>query len=153
MANIGGKYFAPKPGRFGIMPEMLVAGSQNSTAIVSTTATTQWNFTTPLRKIRCLRFSASTRNTPGVVSATGTLPCTIKKISASGATTTALTSAFDLTTLVSNVVKGFTILTTLNPPDLVLQEGDVLQAVISTSLTITTLPVDLAIMAEVDIAE
>lgn len=154
MSNIGGKYFSPKPGRFGVVPEILVAGGTfGSAAFSSVTGTQSWNFATPYRKMRCLRFSAELRTALGLVSASGTLPCTIKKISASNATTTALTSSFDLNTLVANVVKPFTILTTLAEKDLILQEGDVLQAVVSSSVTITTTPIDLAIMAEVNIAE
>ena len=122
MSANGGKYFAPKPGRFGKHVAMLVApvGTAANTTLTSS-GTTTFSVAAPYRKQRFEKAAYANVSLPGL-SAAGAAVATVFRI-ASGGTATALTASLTLDAASANAVVSFTNLAwAISDP--ILAEGD-----------------------------
>lgn len=152
MSSPNGKYFAPKPGRFGKHP-IFLSGPGSYTAITTFTAsgTTTFNIPTPYRKLRFEKGSVSNRGLPGFSAAAAGV-ATIFRVR--DGTATAITASLTLDALTSLGVNAFTILSTYTDDDLLINEGDNFQVQVSIgTATVTTTATDLAFTIEAGVLE
>jgi hypothetical protein len=137
------KFFQPKSAqRSGV--QVAFASGRQLDAGITANATTRIPIASPFRKSFIERVTAQVITVPA--DADGTILATLKKIS--GGTTTSLSAALDLETLVTLVTKLFT-LSTLTEMQQTLREGDILVVdVVNNSAAIDTQPVGLIFTAE-----
>lgn len=155
MSSPNGKYFAPKPGRFGKHPIFLV-GPAGVSPITTFTAsdTTTFNIPTPYRKLRYEKGSISNRGLPGfgAAGASGAGVATIFRVRSG--TATAITASLTLDALTSLGVDAFTLLSTYTEDDLFINEGDNFQVQVSLGTTdVTTAATNLTFIVEAGVLE
>lgn len=135
--------FAPKPGRFGVMPNLVVGRCD---AAIGNSTTTTYSFGAHPAVCLINRAVVSASTVPA--STGGTILGVIRKYDASADAAVTLTDNVDLEALTANEGTAVTILTTLTEAQRTLDTGDTLQFVVTTNNTVTTAAVDLMVNVE-----
>lgn len=144
-------YFAPKPGRFGVMPAYVFTAV---TGTLTANATNTLVIHTPYRKCKVRRFFVNS-GTVLLADADGTFVATVKKRIGAG-TAVSLSAATDLETLLAAVQTNYPInvVSTATQAERQIPEGNVLYVeVVNNSAAIDTQPVGLSFGVELDIEE
>jgi hypothetical protein len=136
-------YFAPTPGRLGVLPNLLVG--RCDAAIGNSTATT-YSFGSHPAKCYINRAVVSAGTVPA--STSGTILGVIQKYDASADAAVTLTADVDLEALVAKEGTAVALLSTLTDAQRTLDTGDTLQFVVTTTNTVTTAAVDLLVNVE-----
>jgi len=135
--------FAPKPGRFGVIPN-LVAG--RCVAAIGNNTTTTYSFGSHPAVCLINRATVSAGTVPA--STSGTILGVLKKYDASANAAVTLTDNVDLEALTANEGAAVALLSTLTEAEKTLDTGDTLQFVVTTNNTVTTAAVDLLVNIE-----
>lgn len=144
-----GNAFLPKPGRFGVLPNLLVG---RCAAAIGNNTTTTYNFGghPSISVINKIVISAGT--VPA--STSGTILAVIEKYDASANAAVTLTaSTIDLEALTAHEGTAVALLTTLTDAQKTLDAGDTLRMVVTTNNTVTTAAVDLLVNFELLVQE
>lgn len=141
-------YFSPKPGRFGVLPN-LVAG--RCVRAIGNSTTTQYNFGGHPAKCFISRAIVSALVVP--VSTGGTILATLRKYDAAANADVTLTGSIDLEALTANEGTAVALLSTLTEAQQTLLPGDTLRFVVVTTSTVTTAEVDLMVNVELLVEE
>lgn len=144
-----GNIFAPKPGRFGVLPNLLTG---RCAAAIGNTTTTTYNFGghPSISVVSKIVISAGT--VPA--STGGTILAVIQKYDASADAAVALTAAtIDLEALTAHEGTAVALLTTLTDAQKTLDVGDTLRMAVTTTSTVTTAAVDLMVNFELLVQE
>lgn len=144
-----GNIFAPKPGRFGTLPNLLVG---RCAAAIADSGTTTYNFGghPSIAVVNKIVISAGT--VPA--STGGTILAVVQKYDASANAAVALTAAtIDLEALTAHEGTAVALLTTLTDAQKTLDVGDTLRLVVTTTSTVTTAAVDLVVNFELLVQE
>lgn len=141
-------HFLPKPGRFGILPNLLVGRCD---ATIGNNTTTTYNFGGHPAKAYVSRAVVSAGTVP--VSASGTILGVLQKYDASADTAVALTGNVDLEALTAHEGTAVTLLTTLTDAQRTMEAGDTLRFVVTTNNTVGTAQVDLTVNVELLVLE
>ena len=150
MSSPSGKYFAPKPGRFGKQLITLVTpcGLDTATSFTSSSTTT-FDVPTPYRKLKYEKGSVHCRTLPGFSAAAGGVATIFRVRSGTG---TAITASLTLDALTSGAASAFTVI--CSDPVMYINESDVFQVQVSLGTTsITTAAADLTFVIEAGILE
>jgi hypothetical protein len=155
MSNI----FAPKPGRFGVMPVQVRTGQIGGANFLGGASPLTANATTIFRlggtagrRCQVSRFGATAVTVPA--DADGTIVATLRKYDASADSAVTLTANLDLETLVTREESSIPYLSTVSEADLTLDTGDALEIhVVSNSAAIDTQPAGLVFVAELLVLE
>jgi len=135
--------FAPKAGRFGVMPN-LVTGRCD--AAIGNNTTTTYSFGSHPAVCLINRAVVSAGTVPAATS--GTILGVIKKYDASANAAVTLTDNVDLEALTANEGTAVALISTLTEVERTLDTGDTLQFVVTTNNTVTTAAVDLYVNIE-----
>jgi hypothetical protein len=135
--------FAPKAGRFGVMPNLVVGQCD---AAIGNNTTTTYNFGSHPAICLINRAVVSAGTVPAATS--GTILGVLKKYDASANAAVSLTDNVDLEALTANEGTAVTLLATLTDAEKTLDTGDTLQFVVTTNNTVTTAAVDLTVNVE-----
>ena len=138
-----GNAFSPLAGRFGIMPNLL-AGRCN--AAIGNSTTTTYNFGSHPAKCIINRAVVSAGTVPA--STSGTILGVLQKYDASANAAVTLTADVDLEALTAKEGTAVSLLTTLTDAEKLLDTGDTVQFVVTTTNTVTTAAVDLMVNVE-----
>ena len=138
-----GNIFAPKPGRFGVLPN-LVAGRCGRA--IGNSTTTQYNFGGHPAKCFISRAIVSALVVPA--STGGTILATLQKYDAAANAAVTLTGNIDLEALTANEGTAVALLSTLTEAQQTLLPGDTIRFVVVTTDTVTTAEVDLMVNIE-----
>lgn len=138
-----GNAFLPKPGRFGVLPNLLAGRCD---AAIGDSTTTTYNFGSHPALCYINRAVVSANVVPA--STSGTITAVLQKYDASANAAVTLTSAVDLEALTAKEGTALTFLTTLTEAQRTLDTGDTLQFVVTTNNTVTTAAVDLFVNIE-----
>lgn len=138
-----GNSFAPLPGRFGVLPNLLVG--RCDAAIGDSTATT-YNFGGHPAVSVINRAVVSAGTVPA--STSGTILGVLQKYDASANAAVTLTANVDLEALTAKEGTAVALLTTLTDAQKTLDVGDTVQFVVTTNNTVTTAAVDLMVNVE-----
>jgi hypothetical protein len=141
-------HFQPKPGRFGVVPN-LVQGRCDAT--IGNNTTTTYNFGAHPAKAYINRAVVSAGTVP--VSASGTILGVLQKYDASANAAVALTGNVDLEALTAHEGTAAAILSTLTDAERTMDTGDTLRFVVTTNNTVGTANVDLMVNVELLILE
>lgn len=141
-------YFAPKPGRLGVFPN-LVTGRCD--AAIGNNTTTTYSFGSHPARCYINRAAVSAGTVPA--SASGTIKGVIAKYDASANAAVTLTADVDLETLTANEATAVSMLSTLTDAQRTLDTGDTLQFVVTTTNTVGTAAVDLMVNIELLVLE
>jgi len=136
-------YFAPTPGRFGVLPNLLAGRCD---AAIGNNTTTTYSFGSHPAKCYINRAVVSAGTVPAATS--GTILGVIKKYDASANAAVTLTDNVDLEALTANEGTAVALLSTLTEAERTLDTGDTLQFVVTTNNTVTTAAVDLMVNVE-----
>lgn len=143
-----GNIFAPKPGRFGTLPN-LVAG--RCVRAIGNTTTTQYNFGGHPAKCYINRAIVSALVVPA--STSGTILATLQKYDAVANAAVTLTANIDLEALTANEGTAVALISTLTEAQRTLLPGDTLRFVVVTTDTVNTAEVDLMVNIELLVEE
>ena len=141
-------FFAPKPGRLGVLPTLLVG---NCDATIAGTGTTSYNFGGHPARCYINRAVVSALIVP--VSASGTVLGVLQKYDASANAAVALTGNIDLETLTANEGTAVSLLSTLTDAERTLDGGDTLRLVVTTTAAVGTAEEDLTVNFELLVLE
>lgn len=141
-------FFAPKPGRLGVLPTLLVG---NCDATIAGTGTTSYNFGGHPARCYINRAVISALIVP--VSASGTVLGVLQKYDASANAAVALTGNIDLEGLTANEGTAVSLLSTLTDAERTLDEGDTLRLVVTTTAAVGTAEEDLTVNFELLVLE
>ncbi len=136
-------FFAPAPGRFGVLPNLLAGRCD---AAIGNNTTTTYSFGSHPAKCYINRAVVSAGTVPAATS--GTILGVIKKYDASANAAVTLTDNVDLEALTANEGTAVALLSTLTDAERTLDTGDTLQFVVTTNNTVTTAAVDLMVNVE-----
>ena len=154
MSSPSGKYFAPKPGRFGKQVVFLVGPAGVGAAATFTASdTTVFDVPTPFRKLYFEKAAAHARTVPAfsAAGASGIGVATVFRVRAG--TSTAITASLTLDTLASTVT-SFTILAAASANAFYVAEGDNFEVQVSMgTATVTTAAADLTFVIEASVLE
>jgi hypothetical protein len=138
-----GNSFAPLPGRFGVLPNLLVG--RCDAAIADSTDTT-YSFGGHPAVCVVNRAVVSAGTVPA--STGGTIVGVLQKYDASANAAVALTGNVNLEALTAKEGTAVALLTTLTAAEKTLDVGDTVQFVVTASSTVTTAAVDLTVNVE-----
>ena len=136
-------YFAPTPGRLGVLPNLLVG---RCNAAIGNNTTTTYSFGSQPAKCYINRAVVSAGTVPA--STSGTILGVIQKYDASANAAVTLTADVDLEALTAKEGTAVALLSTLTDAERTLDTGDTLQFVVTTNNTVTTAAVDLMVNVE-----
>lgn len=136
-------FFAPKPGRLGVAPNLLVGRCD---AAIGNNTTTTYNFGSHPARCYINRAVVSAGTVP--VSASGTILGVLQKYDASANAAVALTGNVDLEALTAKEGTAVSLLSSLTEAQKTLDAGDTLQFVVTTNNTVGTAAVDLMVNVE-----
>ena len=136
-------YFAPTPGRLGVLPNLMVGRCD---AAIGDSGTTTYNFGSHPAKCYINRAVVSAGTVPA--SASGTILGVIQKYDASANAAVTLTANVDLEALTAKEGTAVALLSTLTDTQRTLDTGDTLQFVVTTTNTVGTAAVDLMVNIE-----
>lgn len=136
-------YFAPTPGRLGVLPNLLVG---RCNAAIGNNTTTTYSFGSHPAKCYINRAVVSAGTVPA--STSGTILGVIQKYDASANAAVTLTADVDLEALTAKEGTAVALLSTLTDAERTLDTGDTLQFVVTTNNTVTTAAVDLMVNVE-----
>ena len=136
-------YFAPTPGRLGVLPNLLVGRCD---AAIGNNTTTTYSFGSHPAKCYINRAVVSAGTVPA--STSGTILGVIQKYDASANAAVALTDNVDLEALTAHEGTAVSLLSTLTDAERTLDTGDTLRFVVTTNNTVTTAAVDLMVNVE-----
>ena len=150
MSSPSGKYFAPKPGRFGKHPIFLYAPAGVGAATTLTASdTTTFDVATPFRKLYFEKAAVHARTVPLFGAAGGV--ATVFRVRAG--TATPITASLTLDVLASTVT-SFTILSAASANAFYINEGDHFQVQVSLgTVAVTTAAADLTFVIEAGVLE
>ena len=140
--------FRPKPGRFGVLPQ-LVRGP--CLAAIGNNTTTTYNFGALPFKAYANRAIVSAGTVPA--STSGTILGVVQKYDAVANTAVALSGNVDLETLTAHEGVAVSFLASLTDAQRTVLPGDTIRFVVTTNNTVTTAAVDLACNVEVLVLE
>ena len=138
-----GTFFSPLAGRFGIMPNLLAGRCD---AAIGNSTTTTYNFGSHPAKCIINRAVVSAGTVPA--STSGTILGVLQKYDASANAAVTLTADVDLEALTAKEGTAVSLLTTLTDAEKLLDTGDTVQFVVTTTNTVTTAAVDLMVNVE-----
>lgn len=138
-----GNSFMPQPGRFGVLPNVIVG---RCITTVANSGDTTYNFGGHPATCVITRAMVSAGTLPA---STGAVTGVIQKYDATANAAVALTAAVDLKGLTAHEGTAVPLLTTLTDAQRVLKPGDTLRFVITAAGTVSTQPVDLVVNTEV----
>jgi len=138
-----GNIFAPLPGRFGVIPNLLVG---RCAAAIGNTTTTTYNFGSHPAVCLINRAVVSAGTVPA--STSGTILGVLQKYDASANAAVVLSGNVDLEALTAHEGTAITLLTTLTDAEKTLDTGDTVRFVVTTDNTVTTAAVDLMVNIE-----
>jgi hypothetical protein len=138
-----GNAFMPRPGRFGVLPNLLVG--RCAAAIGDNTATT-YNFGGHPAVCVINRAMVSAGTVPA--STSGTILGVLQKYDAVANAAVALTANVDLEALTAHEGTAVSLLATLTDAQRTLRPGDTVRFVVTTNNTVTTAAVDLMVNVE-----
>ena len=138
-----GNAFSPLAGRFGIMPNLLAGRCD---AAIGNNTTTTYNFGSHPAKCIINRAVVSAGTVPA--STSGTILGVLQKYDASANAAVTLTADVDLEALTAKEGTAVGLLTTLTDAEKLLDTGDTVQFVVTTTNTVTTAAVDLMVNVE-----
>ena len=138
-----GNIFAPLPGRFGVIPNLLVG---RCAAAIGNTTTTTYNFGSHPAVCLINRAVVSAGTVPA--STSGTILGVLQKYDASANAAVVLSGNVDLEALTAHEGTAITLLTTLTDAEKTLDTGDTVRFVVTTDNTVTTAAVDLMVNVE-----
>ena len=136
-------YFAPTPGRLGVLPNLLVG---RCAAAIGNNTTTTYSFGSHPAKCYINRAVVSAGTVPA--STSGTIVGVIQKYDASADAAVAVTGNVDLEALTAHEGTAVALLSTLTEAERTLDTGDTLRFVVTTNNTVTTAAVDLMVNVE-----
>jgi hypothetical protein len=141
-------FFSPKPGRLGVLPNVLVG---RCARVIGDTTTTQYSFGGHPAKCYINRAIVSALVVPA--STSGTILATLQKYDAVANSAVTLTANIDLEALTANEGTAVPMLSTLTEAQQTLLPGDTLRFVVVTTDTVTTAEVDLMVNVELLVEE
>lgn len=136
--------FLPQPGRFGVLPNLIVG---RCAASIGNNTTTTYNFGSHPAVCVLNRAVVSAGTVPA--STSGTILGVVKKYDASANEAVTLSDSVDLEALTANEGTAIPFLSTLTAAQKTLDTGDTVQFVVTTNNTVTTAAVDLVVNVEV----
>jgi len=134
--------FAPLPGRFGVLPNLLVG---RCVAAIGNTTTTTYNFGAHPASCLINRAVVSAGTVPA---SSGTILGVLQKYDASADAAVVLSGNVDLEALVAHEGTAIPLLTTLTDAQKTLDTGDTVRFVVTTTNTVSTAAVDLVVNVE-----
>lgn len=140
-------FFTPKPGRFGVIPNVL----PGHCGTIGNNTTTYFSFGGHPAQCYINRAVVSAATVPAATS--GTILATLEKYDASANAAVALSAEFDLETLTANEGTAVPLLSTLSIAQRTLDTGDTVRLKVVTNNTVTTAAVDLYCNTELLVAE
>lgn len=140
-------YFAPRPGRLGIMPTLLNSGRINTGTLAA--GTQNHNIGTYPGKAYINKFTVSAEAFPNATTNTVTLI----KYDASAAADVTLSSALDINNKTANVAQVGAMIATLTEAQRTLDTGDTIRIQLITTGSVTTQPDDITINVELLVLE
>jgi len=141
-------FFAPKPGRLGVLPNVLVGRCD---AAIGNSGDTTYSFGSHPARCYINRAVVSAGTVP--VSAGGAITAVLKKYDASANAAVTLTGSIDLEALTANEGTAVSLLATLTDAERTLDDGDTLQFVVTAASTVDTAAVDLYVNTELFVLE
>ena len=138
-----GNSFAPLPGRFGVLPNLLVGRCD---AAIGNNTTTTYSFGGHPAVCVVNRAVVSAGTVPAATS--GTILGVLEKYDASANAAVVLTGNVDLEALVAHEGTAVSLLSTLTAAEKTLDVGDTVRFVVTTNNTVTTAAVDLVVNVE-----
>jgi len=141
-------FFAPKPGRLGVLPNVLVGRCD---AAIGNSGDTTYSFGSHPARCYINRAVVSAGTVPA--SAGGAITAVLKKYDASANAAVTLTGSIDLEALTANEGTAVSLLATLTDAERTLDEGDTLQFVVTAASTVDTAAVDLYVNTELFVLE
>lgn len=156
---MGFNFFAPKPGRFGVIPAFAKTGQIGGTNFLGGTSPLTANSTTIFRlggfggrRVQFSRLGATAVTVPA--DADGTILATAVKYDASADATVTLSQNLDLEALVTREEAFANPLATLTDAQITLDIGDALEIhVVNNSAAINTQPAGLVFTVEVTVLD
>ena len=137
------EFFAPKPGRLGVLPQLLAG---RCAAAIGNSTTTTYNFGG--HPARCIANRAVVSAGTVPASSGGTILGVIQKYDSSANAAVALTGNVDLEALTAHEGTSVSLLSSLTEAQKTLDTGDTLRFVVTTNNTVTTAAVDLMVNVE-----
>lgn len=137
-----GNAFLPKPGRFGVLPNLL----KGTCGTIGNSGTTVFNFGGHPAPCVVSRAVVSAKTVPA--SSGGTILAVLQKYDASANAAVTLTANIDLEALTANEGTAVSLLSTLTDAQRTLDAGDTLQLSVVTTSTVGTAAVDLTVNIE-----
>jgi hypothetical protein len=134
-------YFAPRPGRLGVLPVPFQSGRLNTGTLAAGTQTHNIGGFAPTCYINRATLCAETFPTAAT-------SCVVTLFKMTGATALALTSGLDINTKTADTPLQFTVLSTLTDAQRTLNTGDSLRVSIVTVGSVTTQPEDITVNVE-----
>lgn len=134
-------YFAPRPGRLGVLPVPLSSGRINTGTLAAGTQTHNIGGFAPQCYINRATLCAETFPTAGT-------SCVVTLFKMTGATALALTSGLDVNAKTANTPLQFTVLSTLTDAERTLTNADSIRVSIVTVGSVTVQPDDLTVNVE-----
>jgi len=141
-------FFAPKPGRLGVLPNVLVGRCD---AAIGNSGDTTYSFGSHPARCYINRAVVSAGTVPA--SAGGAITAVLKKYDASANAAVTLTGSIDLEALTANEGTAVSLLATLTDAERTLDDGDTLQFVVTAASTVDTAAVDLYVNTELFVLE
>ena len=138
-----GNAFMPRPGRFGVLPDLLAG---RCAAAIGDNTTTTYNFGGHPAVCVINRAMVSAGTVPA--STSGTILGVLQKYDAVANAAVALTGNVDLEALTAHEGTAVSLLSTLTDAQRTLRPGDTVRFVVTTNNTVTTAAVDLAVNVE-----
>ena len=138
-----GNIFAPLPGRFGVLPNLLVG---RCVAAIGNSTTTTYNFGAHPASCLINRAVVSAGTVPA--STSGTILGVLQKYDASADAAVVLSGDVDLEALTAHEGTAIPLLTTLTDAQKTLDTGDTVRFVVTTTNTVSTAAVDLTVNVE-----
>jgi hypothetical protein len=137
-----GNIFAPLPGRFGVLPNLLVG---RCVAALGNSTTTTYNF--GAHPALCL-INRAVVSAGTVPASSGTILGVLQKYDASADAAVVLSGDVDLEALTAHEGTAIPLLTTLTDAQKTLDTGDTVRFVVTTTNTVSTAAVDLTVNVE-----
>jgi len=137
-----GNIFAPLPGRFGVLPNLLVG---RCVAAIGNSTTTTYNFGSHPASCLINRAVVSAGTVPA---SSGTILGVLQKYDASADAAVVLSGDVDLEALTAHEGTAIPLLTTLTDAQKTLDTGDTVRFVVTTTNTVSTAAVDLTVNVE-----
>jgi hypothetical protein len=137
-----GNIFAPLPGRFGVLPNLLVG---RCVAAIGNSTTTTYNF--GAHPALCL-INRAVVSAGTVPASSGTILGVLQKYDASADAAVVLSGDVDLEALTAHEGTAIPLLTTLTDAQKTLDTGDTVRFVVTTTNTVSTAAVDLTVNVE-----